>query len=571
MKIFSLSSVNNLGSVLIGMISLLMTSGPGTGCGQDRGIPVLVTIRAPAENLPSAELTATLNGARFATIKPNHPTSPFVLYLPAGSSGQLDLSVAGRDRDDCISEGRTQLAVVSNHETVLEANIDIDPRVYPQCKLTVQVKGSGIVTDEAGLISCSGLTDKLCTKMIRKRESVKLRAKEGGIDSDLDEWSGACSCTSDECGLEMNGPKDVVASFHQRRCRSDGSCEAMQRTEAEPPAGWLFGPNAWWAVKNKNQVMLGSADRWNQVALLPSPAYAMWDTQNSVWIITSDRRIYSCKQGQGCKDVSPVAFAAAEPATLFSVGGSDKGSAFWAVDKRFVHRCDTASCRSEPLPPIRSEGPASKPKILTGFLRGDNVILAGQTAQACSSLGPSASCHYFMQNCTTCMAFVIPIDAPCQLGSQIPFRLEGRGDLAMWSQISERLLRLDGSSYSVVAKPKNGDCEFFPEAVQTGMLGDPKQFQVLVGRDGMISFRPVKGGCQKQNGALPGITLRAAWVSGTGDAWVVGDQGTAYSCPPTGAGCTKQPLSTTEDLVQIRQEGLRLWALSRGGSALSLK
>ena len=138
----------------------------------------------------------------------------------------------------------------------------------------------------------------------------------------------------------------------------------------------------------------------------------------------------------------------------------------------------------------------------------------------------------------------------------------------MWAQISERLLRLDGSSYPVVAKPRNGDCEFFPEAVQTG--GSPEQFQVLVGRDGMISFRPITGGCQKQKGVQPEITLRATWISGTGVAWVVGDNGTAYSCPLTGTGCTKVSLNTTKDLVQICPEGMRLWALSRDGSAFSL-
>ncbi len=572
MKNLNQFCTNNLGTFLMGMLCLLMGSAAGVGCGNDRGIPVLVTIRTPAENLSKAEVSATLNGVRFSVIAPNHPTNQFVIYLPADANGQLDLSVTGKDQDDCASEGRTQISVQPVKNGALEAIIDIDARVYPQCKLTVKVQGNGTVTDTDGLVRCSGSGGTPCTTLIRKQTKVAMRAKEGGIDSDFEEWQGACSCTSDACELQLDGPKEVLATFRPRRCRPDGSCEALQRTELAPPTGLLFSANARWAVKDELHLMLRKAGAWEPVGVLPSPAYALWGNQDSVWIITKGRQVVIC-QAQGCKPFplgSSEPGTAAEPATLFSVGGS--GNAFWAVDKRSVHRCDTRSCKTEPLPPVRIDDATTKPKILTGFLKNNSVILVGGNSKTCGSL--SASCHYFFQNCSECKAMVIPIDAPCQLGSQIPFRFENGEDSAMWAQLSERLLRISGSQYPIVGKPKDGDCEFFPEAVEVGLHGQPNQFQLLLGAEAKISRRPVIGGCQKLPNVQPGLTLRAAWISSTGDAWVVGDKGTAFFCSVNATsqtGCTRKSTGTTEDLVQIQQDGTSLWAFSRDGKAFPLK
>ena len=569
MKNLRLSQWNNLGAVLIGMLSLLMTSAPGTGCGPDRGIPVLVTIRTPAENLPSAELTATLNGARFATIKPNHPTSPFVLYVPAGSSGRLDLSVVGRDRDDCVSEGRTQLAVVSNPEGVLEANIDIDASVYPQCKLTVKVLGNGTVTDTDGRVRCSGAGGVPCTMLIHKQTQVGLRAKEGGIDSDFEEWQGACTCTADACELSMDGPKEVLATFRPRRCRPDGSCDSVARAQPEPPNGYLYSSNARWAVRASQEVVLRKSGVWKQVGKLQSPAYALWGNQDYVWIMTKSRQVVRCKE-QGCQPLALGSEPTDGPATLFSFGGS--GNEFWAVDKRSVHRCGVDSCKAEPLPSIRFSKESSRGKILIAFLKNNSVILAGQNAQSCGSF--SNSCNYFVQNCSSCLADEIPIDAPCQLGSQIPARFENGTDSAIWAQLSERLLRINGSSTPIVRTVKNGACEFLPEAVEVGLSGLPGQFQLLVGEEGKISRRRAGVDCIRLPSGQPGLMLRDAWISSTGDAWVVGDNGTAFFCSVNATsadGCMKRSTGTTEDLVQIQQDGTSLWAFSRSGAAFPLK
>lgn len=567
MKNLKLSQWNNLGSILIGMLSLLMTSAPGTGCGPDRGIPVLVTIRTPAENLPSAELTVTLNGARFATIKPNHPTSPFVLYVPAGSSGRLDLSVVGRDRDDCVSEGRTQLAVVSNPEGVLEANIDIDASVYPQCKLTVKVLGNGTVTDTDGRVRCSGAGGVPCTMLIHKQTQVGLRAKESGIDSDFEEWQGACTYTADSCEFKVDGPKEVVATFRPRRCRPDGSCESVARAEPEPPNGYLYSSNARWAVRASQEVVLRKSGVWKQVGKLESPAYALWGNQDYVWIMTKSRQVVRCKE-QGCQPLALGSEPTDGPATLFSFGGS--GNEFWAVDKRSVHRCGVDSCKAEPLPSIQLSQEGSRAKILIAFWANNSVSMAGQFAQSPNS----SSCSYFAQTCSVCATTELSKAAPCQLGAQIRSRFETGIDSAMWVQLSDRLYRVSGSSASYVGKPSDLNGLFLPEVVKEGLSGQREQFLLLVGEAGKISRLRRGQDISILTSGQPGLMLRDAWISSTGDAWVVGDNGTAFFCSVNATsadGCMKISTVTTDDLVQIQQDGTRLWAFSRSGAAFPLK
>lgn len=557
---------------LLAYLTTLLSGVLLSSCG-DPGIPVLVTIHAPGGSLFNTVVNAKLDGVAFAPVTPANPTNPFVIYLPSDSHGQLELSVKGLDAEKCISEGSKSIPVYPVGSEALRAVIEIDPEQYPKCVLKTTVLGNGSIHDRDQTFRCEGKgSETTCTHEFGKNKQVILVGEEGGIDQDLDAWEGACSCASPECALTLDRPLAVTATFQSRVCRPDGSCEAVQKGETPAPAAPIFSANAMWSANSKtltyHYATLGSA---KQVSVeLSSPAYALWGTREMVWVFTQNREIWSCladirTPSVACTVGVRIADTHAEPATLLSYGGDEAGE-FWAVDKRSIYRCHKGRYCDPPQPlsvaKIDSSSKGLPDKILTAFVRGEEVVIGGQSAKSCG-----ASCDYFIRSSGKAGVEIINPEKPCLSASSIPLRLESGKESEIWARVSTSLYRLNGGSSSLVEKnidPKS--CFFFPEMVVRKKDGNGSPYVWLVGVGGRISRFPTTdiSLCQKVLHDAGSTALRAVWLNNS-DAWVVGDGATVLRCPLTGTGrCSLVSIKSRGDLVAVSGDAAgKVWAMSK--------
>lgn len=563
-------------AVLLGFIALLGVTSASSCGGNERGIPIVVTIRAPSESLTSARVTPTLNGMAFAAVFPAKPTTPFVLYLPVDSQGRLELAVQGSDSEGCTSQGTTSLDVRPSKGEAIYATIEIDARTYPQCELTLKVTGNGAIETVDKTFRCESVaanSEKECTKSFHRSTQVSLMGQEGGIDSGMDHWLGDCGCASDACALTMNRPKKAHAIFRQRVCRPDGSCEYLQQTDAQSSLGYVFSSNALWHVNEADVLKTWDSvnKTWANIEKLDAPAYAMWGNKAFVWILTKDRKIRSCSSGtRRCQVLLDGAKTSKDPSMLFSIGG-DGTNRFWAIDRRFLYRCSEAVCDPPvAIADVNISQAASTPKRMVGLARANpGPIVAGQYSSTCGE-----TCSYFTQRCDQGTGETIESNS-CLTGSQIQMRQENGSDPALWVKLGNSVYRINGKSAQYLRKPKMDDCTFFPEMVAE----DLNQSRWIVGEKGKISVLSADfASCERRGNATETRTLRAVWHSNKGDAWIVGDQGIALLCPATtGTPCVPKTLdpkilNQKIDLVVVHGDNAgKVWAVSRDGIWTELK
>lgn len=200
-----------------------------TAC-RAQSFSVEVAVGALPDSVRSLEVTATLNGQPAGGIAQvvDQNLQSFVVALPEGTSGELQLTVAGLGADRCqVAVGAGSLRIAGPGPQHLEVQLG-EPE--PGCRLQLRLVGKGTGTvalsDGTSQRDCQADGDvKVCEVTYPRDRRVTLRYSGNGLGG----WFGACRGHAESCQVTIAaGVTQIQLDLlkkDQLGCRSDWCTE----------------------------------------------------------------------------------------------------------------------------------------------------------------------------------------------------------------------------------------------------------------------------------------------------------------------------------------------------------
>ena len=552
----NIATVGFLGRLVLTVCLFLAFTTYLPSCSQE--IPILVSIHGVGIESSNLTLTPTLAEVPQSAIKLANPNAQIVLYLPASASGRLRLAVHGEDPEGCTLDGSTEVDVVPVRNSALEAVIEIDPKLYPTCKLTVAVSGRGSVSSLNSGFYCPGQdSSNPCVEQVHKGTNLTLIGNEDSVDIGQDGWQGNCSVATERCDLVVDREMKVQTSFSKRVCSSNGSCTA-DGTNSDN-SGRRVSSNGLWAVGSRNTLFAwdGLNSKWNFVYQLKAQAQVLWASAKFSWMV-SDNIIWKCTLS-GCVRQQGID----TPRTIYAFGGDDTATpSFWVANKSTIYRCSAAdsSCKQTAVKDLMLGVDHISPRILNITAdTGNEAILSGYYPD------PKVSCIAFVRHCTgqMCDESITKPLLSCSDASAFRFREQIGSPLTLWVYLKDlpELIRFPTRSN---LHPSSG--RRIPIRASIGISGTTTSWAVGDGGK-IISCNSIS--CQDSSPITD--NLNAVWVDQAGVSWIAGDHGSVISCSSIGPTCSPHVTpSKTPNFDVIRGDALgNVWALSQNGDHIS--
>ncbi len=240
---------------------------------------------AGAERL---RVRTTLNGQAGSEQYVSRDSKRFVIRLPEGTRGTLQIELLALDGNGCkTATGSVTQEVPAGLRGFVEISPPLASHTPPLCTVSVVVKnGSGSVVSQPAAISCRDGAAAGCSADVGLGTSLLLQATPGRR-SFGGTWGGACT-GSQPCTLTVNRPQDVSIYFTTAACSVDAWCWYNPLPTGNSLNGvWGSSASDVWAVGGQGTLLHYDGIAWNGLqSVTARDLFAIWGSAASdVWAV----------------------------------------------------------------------------------------------------------------------------------------------------------------------------------------------------------------------------------------------------------------------------------------------